>query len=116
MLAVEARIGEPLDAYALAELDRAVDGVLADCDNLSNTFMASDEWGYGLDGPVTHSGMEVSVADTRTVHLEKTFARGEVIRGLDGVVLYLDLRTRSGDDGDLLGFGNLYGGGDLGTH
>lgn len=93
LLAVEARIGNPLNAYTLAELDRAIGSVLADRDNLSNTLMASDEWGHRLDGPVTHGGVEISVTDTRTVHLEKTFPWGEVFGGLDGVVLYLDLRA-----------------------
>lgn len=93
LFAVKARIGDPLNAYTLAELDRAFGGVLADGNNLSNTLMSSDEWCHRLDGPITHSGVEISMADTRTVHLEETFAWSEVFGGLDRVVLYLNLRA-----------------------
>ncbi len=87
LLAVEARVGDPLDTDALAKLDGAVGGVLANGDDFADTLVATDERRHGLDGPVTERGVQICVADTGAEHLEETFAGGEVLWRLHGVVL-----------------------------
>ena len=102
LLAVEARVGDPLDTDALAKLDGAVGGVLANGNDLADTLVATDKGRYGLDGPVTERGVQVCVADTGAEHLEETFAGGEILGRLHGVVLDLDGGSGSRYDGDLL--------------
>lgn len=105
LLAVVARVSNPLDTDTLAKLDGAVGGILADSDDFADTFVAADEGRHGLNGPVTKCGVQVCVADTGAEHLEETFARGKVLGILHGVVLDLDGGSGSRDEGDLLRLG-----------
>ena len=104
VLAVEARVREPLDADAVTELHGRCLGVCADGDDDTDTLecdvqkslenaeqtnaylVSTDEWGLGWDGPVTLGCVEICVADTGAVELDEALS-GRELRGLgDGPV------------------------------
>ena len=75
--------------------------------------MTANERELRVEGPVAVAGVEVGMADTRALELDETFAGGELLGLLDGVVVD-DLEGLGGvlDDRGLLGLGD----GELGRH
>ena len=66
LLALETGVREPLDADSVANLDRGVDGVRANGNNLTNTFVPTNEWELVGQGPVPLAGVQVRVAHAGT--------------------------------------------------
>jgi len=118
LLALETGVREPLDADSVANLDRRVDGVRTNGNDLTNTFMPTNEWELVRQGPVPLAGVQVRVAHAGTVHLNETLSRGELLGLLHRMVI-LDKDGRIGryDESSLLGFGDAnrhYGGREYG--
>ena len=77
--ALKAGVSEPFDTDTVTDLDRRVQGMLSNGDDLANTFMTADQGCLGGDGPVALASVEIGVADTGAVHLDETLAGGELL-------------------------------------
>lgn len=62
VVAVEAGVGEPLDADAVAELDGRLGGVGAYGDDDPGAFVSADELRLCFQRPVAQGGVEIGVA------------------------------------------------------
>lgn len=80
----EARVVEPLDTDVVTELDVLDELTLGD-DNTS-TLVTTDQGELGGQGPVTHHGVEISVADTGVLDIDKDLGGAGL---LDGDLLVL---------------------------
>lgn len=116
-LAVETGVREPLDADAVAELDRGVRSVCADGDDLADTLVAADERGLRGVRPVAVLRVKVGVAHAGAVQTHEAFA-GREVRGLRDRVVVDDLErgARAADDGGGLGEWDSETGGAGGGH
>lgn len=105
--AVQARVGEPLDADAVTEFNGALGGVVSDGDDDAYTLVPADERGLGVQGPVVLLRVQIRVADTGALELDETLARREVFLRRDRVRgLNSERAARGRNDGSLLCFGN----------
>jgi hypothetical protein len=84
---LETRVREPLDADSVANLDRTVDGIRANGNDLANTFVATDEWELVRKRPVAQAGMQVGVAHAGAAHLDETLPRCELLWLLHRMVI-----------------------------
>ena len=104
---IETRIREPLDANTVPDLDRTIDRMVADSDDLADTLVAANQGGLRLERPVSKGGMQIRVADASAVKLDETFAGSKLCLSLDGVVVYYDHTAATlWDDCDFLGLWN----------
>lgn len=72
--------------------------------------MSSDKGGFGLDGPIVGSSVEVSVANSSSEEFDQTLSRCELGLLPDGVVMPdLDVCTGVGDNSGSLDLGDNVG-------
>jgi hypothetical protein len=103
LLAVQARVCKPLNAYAITNLHGTFDGVLANSNNLPYTFMPANKRHFGIKRPIIITGVQVRVADPSTEQFDEAFAWSELRRLLDRIIP-LDFESSSmrwHDCGDL---------------
>jgi hypothetical protein len=84
---LETRVREPLDADSVANLDRAVDRVSTNSNDLANTFVATDERELVRKRPVAKAGVQVGVTHAGAVHLDETLSRCEFLWLLHRMVI-----------------------------
>jgi hypothetical protein len=101
------RVCYPFDTNTVSNLDWGVAGVLANGNDFSNTLVASNERNLRWDRPVALGSMEIGMAHPRAMETDEAFARSELVRLLDWVVISeLYSGTSSLDDGSLLNLGD----------
>lgn len=103
MLAVAARICDPLDSNTLTKLDWGCFCVVSNGDDFTDAFVAADKRCHGCDWPVPLADMKIRVTDPRADHLDKTLARVKLGWLCDGdIALYHHGLLGAGyDSGDL---------------
>jgi len=103
LLAAQARVREPFNAYAITNLHGRVGGILANGNNLPYTFMPANKRYLGMKRPVIAASVEVRVANSSTGQFDKAFAWGKLRWLLDRVIpLYFKSSSvRRHDCGDL---------------
>lgn len=99
--AAQARAVEPLDTGVVTDLD-VVDKLAASNDN-TGTLVATDKGQLGVEGPVTHHGVEIGVADTGVLDIDEDLIGTGLLDGdllvLGGSTVLLDnLRPLHGRD------------------
>ena len=107
ILAIQTRIRQPLDAHHIPYLYRTIRCMLANRHNLPNALMPANQRSLRRKRPIAKRRMQIGVAHTSAVQLDKALARRER-RGLfDGEVMFDGYFPASAfDDGDGLCFGD----------
>jgi hypothetical protein len=122
LLAVEARVGEPLDTDGVSDLECGGLSSLerrTDEGDVSGSLVSSDERKFIVERPISEPGVKIGVANSTVDDSNENFSRLE-LRGLGNFPVLLDSDLSLGlvEDDGLLGLGDLVGGlrDDLGRH
>lgn len=108
LLAVTARICNPLDPDSLAYFDRRCLRMLRDGNDLPHAFVSSNQRQRRLKRPIAFANVEVGVTHSCADHLDETLAGGELGRLGDwDIMLEHNRLLAAGDNGSKLGLWKL---------